>query len=38
MALVVEFPVLRLLDRWFPSPSRSLEAEPRTAGSLKTGT
>ncbi len=34
MALLVEFPVLRLRDRWFPSRSRPLEADSKTAGAL----
>jgi len=34
LALAVEFPVLRLRDRWFPSRSRPLEAEAQPAGGL----
>jgi peptidoglycan/LPS O-acetylase OafA/YrhL len=38
MALAVEFPVLRLRDRWFPSRSRPLEVEPKATVSLTAGT
>jgi peptidoglycan/LPS O-acetylase OafA/YrhL len=37
LALLIEFPVLRLRDRWFPSRSQPLEASRETARLLNAG-